>query len=219
LGGEDVSRLRKLPLAFVALALVCLAPAAAEAEAIVITSGSYTVLQPDRNYATLSNGGNFSFNAEGTWGAHGCFFGCRPGTVVSPGLGPVTFNHPTVIYNGGVYRESLSPFTSITNSLRFEGTSFTVDPNNLVRQVPFTFQGSVAVSDINNQLFNVQLTGSGVATFNFFLDFSGMPTLRSVTYEFQPQATPEPASLILFGGGAATLGAILRRRRRERRDS
>jgi hypothetical protein len=205
-------RLHGLPLALAALALACLAPRVARADAFVITSGTYTVLSPDRNFASLSSGDNFSFGAAGSWGANGCFFGCRPGTVVNPGLGPVTFNLPTVAYNGGLYRESLSPFTHITNSLRFDGPSFTVDPNNLVRQVPFTFRGSVAVFDINSQVFAVQLTGSGVATFEFFLDFSGTPALRRVVYEFEPQATPEPATLALFGSGAAALAAGVRRR-------
>jgi hypothetical protein len=69
--------------------------------------------------------------------------------------------------------------------------------------------------------FSVDLIGSGTAILN--LHFIGMlgghPTFQfdTVTYTFEtPEPTPEPMSILLFGGGLLGLAAKLRRGHRSR---
>jgi hypothetical protein len=212
-------KLSGLPLALAALALVCMAPASARADAIVITSGAYTVSGMDMNFMTLSNGSNFTFSASGSLGAHGCAAGCQPGTIVSVNRGGVSFVHPTVVYNGVTYQVTDNPPTIIAQTLTFAGGSITADPNNLIQQTPFTFTGHIVVSGLDGQgsfgqLFVADLTGSGTATVEFFIDANNTLVLKSVDYVFAPQPTPEPATLVLFGSGSAALWAGARRRRR-----
>jgi hypothetical protein len=85
---------------------------------------------------------------------------------------------------------------------------------------PFDFSGHLAFCPSNCMsqppTFSVDLVGSGTAFLNlhFIGMLGGQPTFQfdSVTYEFQtPAQTPEPMSILLFGGGLLGLAAKLRR--------
>jgi hypothetical protein len=80
---------------------------------------------------------------------------------------------------------------------------------------PFLFQASIRGVRGAEQLFARTFAGRGLVRVNY--EGTLTPGVfaaadESVEYEFSPAATPEPASLVLFGTGLA--GAALRRRRR-----
>ena len=98
--------------------------------------------------------------------------------------------------------------------------------NNVTITVPFTFtanlNGCSGSCLINPTIFSVQLVGSGTATLelNFVgLDNLGRPLFTFQRATFQFEETPEPASILLLGGGLAVLTAKLRRRLSSQNDS
>ena len=209
--------LRKLTFAFAVLAFIWLAPAVARADAIVITGGTYFVGPIFVNQATgLTNGVNFSLSAQDISTVPACLSpaaSCHTGSPMSPSFSPSALNTVTLTYNGVTY--STAAGASISNLFQFTGPSFTPVPGDpSTWEVPFTFTGQVSILGPTGGLPQFTLTGSGIARFQLEFNQFGFVQGRSATYTFQPQATPEPATLLLFGSGAAALGALTRRRRR-----
>lgn len=124
--------------------------------------------------------------------------------------------------------------TYLTGRLAFTAgdmTSAILDEGQTSTSLPFTFTGELLNYESFESratagslpVFGATFTGSGVATAHFrgpFADPNGALFFADhITYDFAPDGpspTPEPASLLLVGTGAAALVAA-RRVRRERR--
>ncbi len=212
-------RNKRLVLALAVLALVCLAPAAARADtiAIVINGGTYEVTGGlGISFASgLTNGTNFTAGASGDSNEPACWWGCAPGKPVSPSFHASGFQSASLVYNGVSY--SYSPLGGQTVGLLFDfgGPGVIVDPNNPATwQTTFTMTGLANVNDPNSGPLTFSLTGSGIVTFDFIIGPDGWLNMRRAVYEFQPQPTPEPATLGLLLLGAAGVAARETRRRR-----
>jgi hypothetical protein len=203
--------------------IVVFTPALTRADPIVVTSGNIMVSGlaggpvfnlSGNNFSATSLGGdtgNFALQlfcvpcvAGQTVGAGGSFVGLQVGGGGTATLNGMTFTN--VGYSGNI---SLGANSFVVPS------SLT----NVTITVPFTFtsnlNGCSGPCLINPTVFTVQLVGSGTATVE--LNFSGLDQLgrpifvfRKATYQFEE--VPEPASILLLGGGIALLTAKLRRR-------
>jgi hypothetical protein len=206
-------QLKNLIFASFVLSLVCLAPAVARADTIVITSGTYEVSQRVLNVGCMSNDVNFTLCVSGESNAPNCLDGCLPGQLMSPSFSSTGFDRASIIYNG-VGRGW--PDTVVGAVVQFQGPFVPLDVNNLMPQLPFTFTG-VAFIPATGERFT--LSGSGIVAFEITAGPSGSFTIRRAVYTFRPETTPEPASLLLLGSGGAALALRVRRGRRDGQSS
>ena len=98
--------------------------------------------------------------------------------------------------------------------------------SDVTLMVPFTFNATLNGCSggrlVNPTIFTVELVGSGIATLELTfsgLDQFGTPIFFFKKATFQFEEVPEPASILLFGGGLALLTAKLRRRFSSQNDS
>jgi len=130
-------------------------------------------------------------------GATLSFSGIGSSSIVPPGSAPAFFDGSQFVLSG-------------------ELVTIPLDAGDQLQvQSPFTLNGTLAIAAFNGvtrfEVGRVQLTGSGTAT-TFLQRGPGgyVATRRSFAFE-NASATPEPASLLLLGTGAALL---IRRRSR-----
>ena len=128
------------------------------------------------------------------------------GSIFVTGIGSATVDgvdYPLTQYFGGAPNR----FTFTAGDVIIPGGMADV----LALKTPFTFTGLLAIFRFNEggweHVRDVSLTGQGTATVNLQRMQNGF-SVHSVSYEFAA-ATPEPATLLLLGTGAAV---ILRRR-------
>jgi hypothetical protein len=148
--------------------------------------------------------------------------GCTPGTVIGTNssfsglIAPAFGAHATV---NGVH----FAFVQLTGSLNFVSSSIVI-PNSgggdFQVTLPFTFSGNLTgdalQQNVVNPVFTATLSGQGLATFIFFDITQGTssPLYRLSSIEYQFEAVPEPATVLLLSSGLVGLIAAGRRRRR-----
>jgi hypothetical protein len=209
------------------LMIAALTPATATADPIVITSGTLSVTGLTGGPHFSLTGLNFAANGGGEQGSSTPQMLCAP-CVSGDTISVAGFFGGSSVFHSATLNGTFYPNVGLGGVLILTGPPIIV-PNstsNLTLTSPFSLSGQLLLCPSNcgssqPPFFTVDLVGSGTATVNlqiFFLP-NGNPIFqfKSVTYDFQtPEPTPEPMSILLFGGGLLGLAAKLRRPRSRR---
>lgn len=208
----------RLPIVVsVTLLSVLVATHATNADVIAITSGSAHVAWDDPSYFDLSGEGTRlqSFTFAPVSPQRTCMLGCAPGTMVN--LSTVFGGVP--LYDLGYAQTAIvngTPYTTWTDTMRwlrlagqltFTSSIVTLPAFDggrvLSLAAPFVFDGQVSGFRDAAPLFAVTLSGSGTARLRLIED-AGEWRYPEVTFDFeQASPVPEPATLLLIGGGLA----------------
>ena len=215
---------RQLILASLAL-IVLSVPARADN----VTSGTITLF-PTRPITQMNiSGSGFSVAAFGDGTGGGgfipCMFGCSAGSslTLSGATGFWAFSDVsgTMTINGVTFTfvNQLTPtLPQVTGSgsISFAGGSvdipFSDDP--LVRlSAPFSItSGSLSGRAINGSV-GLNFSGFGIGTLTLSNQGNGRYVATGLTYTFQPEPVPEPATVILLASGLTGIAVRYRKRK------
>ena len=217
---------RRLILASLALIMLSV-PARADN---VITSGSVT-LTPFNPITHMSfSGSGFSVSATGDgFGGGGffpCMFGCSAGanltfSAFTGAWGPTDLSGSMSI-NGmpftfvSQFAPTTLPQLSGTGSISFAGGSvvvpFSDDPFVTLSASFSVTSGNLGGTAING-VVGLNFSGSGIGTLTLRNLGNNQYIATGITYSFQPEPVPEPATLILLTSGL--VGVAVRYRKRK----
>jgi hypothetical protein len=218
-------RLKLIPALLMILLFVC--SYEAHADSLIITSGFLNRLPAQVSPTFSFTGQDFNINGQGNGGgSHALSCGtCQIGSIVNInvtyagsalGSGPATINgisYSNLFYSGtiqfsssGIIGPPLDPASSI-----------------ITITSPFTMSGNLigyladpAINSSQTPIFSTLVNGQGIAMIQ--LVGSGRPgdprSVFSVSYSFQPDPIPEPATLLLLGTGLAGIASRVRKRRK-----
>ena len=193
------------------LLIVVFTPSTTEADPVFITNGSLTVTGPGGGPSYTLFGPNFSASGSGERGA----VGLQTGFLVSSPGSVINVNAFFVGSSLGVNHAGTFTFTGPPITVPFSLT-------NLTLTSPFEFSGILHTCPqscfFGPVVSTFTLVGGGTATFELIAGATAngtrIFTFRTITYNFE---VPEPASILLLGGGLAALGARLRHKYRSQR--
>jgi hypothetical protein len=230
LGYQKENGMTRITFFVACVGVLCLNATRASADPVTITRGSIVLSEPSMFQAgSIAIGGTQGFAIEGRVNSGegridplGQCFPCEPTADFSVGANLGTFAiRGKATLNGETYTDINSFSSNNFVFLVLIGTTVLppVNGSSLVLRAPFrvaaesffTYEGS----DLPD-LTTVSLAGRGTATVSFHASPS-VPAweFSQMRYEFVP--TPEPATLVLVGGGIAA--TLLRARTRRRTSS
>jgi hypothetical protein len=210
--------------------VLCLLPAAAHADPVVVTGGSISTTYVRGAFRTetgdITGTGGFALRLnEPDGGNHAtpaaCTDGpCAPGTVVNLANGTLSLTTfpafgAATIPGAGTYSPIL-----VFGTLNFSAADVIVPDltlSTVTVSTPFTLGGTIQILGFDQSsgtfvpVFNDTLTGQGLLSLTF-VQVAGGYSLRTYQFQFSPAAVPEPATLTLLGAGL--VGAYLGARRR-----
>jgi hypothetical protein len=205
--------------------ITCLPPIAA-ADPVQITSGFFRIDHEGDFYRLvgegllLENTRVFGFEVPKILTGASCFVPftderCAPGETLNisftTGNGDVDLGTGSATVDG-------TPFADVNFRGRMEFSAAPFEfPNQASGpagfpsvQMPFTFSGFIHGLDGGEELFRLQLFGSGTVSMPWDVDvltggFASEESSATFTFADAPEPVPEPATLLLFGAGAAAM--------------